>query len=174
MRLTCEQAMKEGLLVLDNTKGSPAQVGYDLSVKEIRQVESAGAIFKTSTNAPILSPPLETEVDFVTGKEVYYLEPGVYDIVFWEGCNLPNDVTGKVVHRSGVNRNTGIIASAIFDPGFRTDNIGCMMYLFMNLTIEKNSRLAQITFDRHAPVDKPYDGQWQGDKWRDAGNPQFN
>lgn len=174
MRLTCEQAMERGLLVLDHSKGKPAQVGYDLSVKEIRQVEAGGAIFVDSTNAPILSPPLETEQDIVTGREVYYLEPGIYDITFWEGCKIPNNTTGVIVHRSGMYRNGAIIVSPIFDPGFYTDNIGCVLYLFTALTIEKNSRLAQITFDEHAPVDKPYDGQWQGDKWRESGNPSDN
>lgn len=174
MLLTCEQALQAGLLILDESKGKAAQIGYDLSVKEIRAVEDAGAIWRDSTDAPILSPPLETEQDYVTGRQVWYLEPGVYDVTFWEGCKLADDTTGFISHRSSVNRNGGIIKSAVFDPGFHTTNIGTMLYTTFPLTIEVNARLAQIYFHKHESVKEGYNGQWQGDKWRERGNPANN
>lgn len=174
MLLTVKEAMEKGYLILDHSKGSPAQVGYDLSVKEIREVESPGAIWRDKTDAPILGPPIEPEEDFVSGKYIYVLDPGVYDVTFWEGCSLPNNVTAKVVHRSSVNRNGGIVESALFDPGFSTKNIGTMLYLTFPLTIEVNSRLGQIYFFSHNEVENPYNGQWQGDKWREQGNPLNN
>lgn len=174
MLLTCKQALEQGLLILDDSKGKPAQIGYDLSVKEIRLMLAAGTIWTGKTEPPELSAPLETEIDPLTGKEVYFLEPGTYDLTFWEGCALPNDVTGRIIHRSSVNRNGGLICSAIFDPGFKTANIGTVLMTSFPIFIEKNSRLAQIYFEKHEPVENPYDGQWQEDKWRSRPDPQLN
>ena len=36
--LNAQQILKEGLLKLDETKGKPAQVGYDLSLKAVNKV----------------------------------------------------------------------------------------------------------------------------------------
>ena len=174
MLLTCEQVLEKGLLLLDESKGKPAQIGYDLSVKEIRMMLAAGTIWCNKTEAPELGIPIETEIDVVTGKEVYYLEPGIYDLVFWEGCKIPDNATGKIIHRSSVNRNGGLICSAIFEPGFCTNNIGTVLSLSYPICIEKNARLAQIYFEEHAPVKDTYNGQWQGDQWREKINPQHN
>lgn len=174
MLLTCKEAMEQGLLLLEHSKGSPAQIGYDLSVKEIRMMLSAGTIWTNKTEVPELSTEFPTEVDLVTGKEVYFLPPGTYDLVFWEGCNLPADVTGRVIHRSSVNRNGGIICSAIYDPGFSTAHIGVVLITTFDLVIEKNARLAQMYFEKHSPVENTYNGQFQNDSWRKRINPSNN
>ena len=36
--LNAEQILEQGLLKLENTKGKPAQVGYDLSLKSVNKV----------------------------------------------------------------------------------------------------------------------------------------
>ena len=36
--LNANQILEESLIKLDNAKGKPAQVGYDLSIKQIKQV----------------------------------------------------------------------------------------------------------------------------------------
>ena len=41
MILNAEQLMEQGLIKIDNAKGKPAQVGYDLSVKQINKVGGA-------------------------------------------------------------------------------------------------------------------------------------
>ena len=39
--LNVEQILEQGLLKLENTKGKPAQVGYDLSLKAVQKVGSS-------------------------------------------------------------------------------------------------------------------------------------
>lgn len=174
MLLTCYEAIEQGLLILDYTKGKPAQIGYDLSIKSIRALEGTGAIWTDMTDGPVLSDPIEPEEDFITGRNLWHLDSGVYDVTFWEGCALPEDVTGFIVQRSGVYRNGGLVTSPAFDPGFKTPNIGTVLYLSFPLRIEQNARLAQMYFFKHSKVKNPYNGQWQGDKWRDQGNPLNN
>jgi deoxycytidine triphosphate deaminase len=65
-------------------------------------------------------------------------------------------------------RNGAIITSSIFDPGFKTNNVGTYMIVFETIFIEENARVAQMYFHECEPVaqDKLYNGQWQNDKQR--------
>ena len=55
--LNAKQIVDEGLLHLEHTKGKPAQVGYDLSLKQVNQVggmkglsnERIGRVLKDKT-----------------------------------------------------------------------------------------------------------------------------
>ena len=123
--LNAKEILEEGLIVLDNAKGKPAQVGYDLSVKWVKQLDGSGKVLIKGTEVNNLSNiPMYT---LVTGENGWWLEPGTYDIEMNEGCRIPGNRTAMVRQRSSLLRNGAIIASSIFDPGFCTDNIGTVM-----------------------------------------------
>ena len=47
--LNAKEIIEEDLLVLENAKGKPAQVGYDLSVKAIMRLRGGGQVLKSKT-----------------------------------------------------------------------------------------------------------------------------
>jgi deoxycytidine triphosphate deaminase len=169
--LNSKQIIQEGLLKLDNTKGKPAQVGYDLSVKSINVVgydgtpaTQIGKVLKDKTELTTYRPYLTKKVD---GVEGWLLYKGVYDITFHEGCKLPDNRVAFIKQRSSLYRNGTIINSPVFDPGFETENMGTLMYVHEPIFIEQDARVAQIYFHECEPAEK-YDGQWAFDKQRQA------
>ena len=63
---------------------------------------------------------------------------GVYEVVFEQGCNFPNNVAGNIIHRSSVLRSGNLLLSAEFDPGFKTDNIGS--FITVNTPLKNRKR----------------------------------
>jgi deoxycytidine triphosphate deaminase len=169
--LNAQQILNEGLLKLEYTQGKPAQVGFDLTLKQVNIIGSRivageiGKILKDKTELTTYKPYDLTNLDGVTGWLLY---PGTYDITFNEGCKLPADRVAFIKQRSSLYRNGAIINSPVFDPNFETDFMGTLMYVHETIFIEENARVAQIYFYECTPVpeDQLYRGQWQGDSWR--------
>ena len=177
--LNAKQILDEGLLMLEHAKGKPAQVGYDLSLKAVQKVGTSmsnspynvsrdgriGKILKDKTELTVYTPIETINLD---GAEGWLLHKGVYDITFWEGCKIPSNRTAFIKQRSSLYRNGAIINSPVFDPGFETDNMGTLLYVFETIFIEKDARVAQIYFHPSNNTDVMYDGQWQNDKQRSS------
>jgi deoxycytidine triphosphate deaminase len=166
--LNADQIVEKGLLKLEQSKGKKAQVGYDLSlqtVKKIRQnpQDKFGIVLQNKTN---LADYTETEKVQLDGNMGWLLYPGTYEITFWEGCKLPADYVGLIRQRSSLLRNGTIIHSSVFDPGFETEFMGCVMRVNETIFIEEDTRVAQIYFHQCDEVSILYDGQWQNDKQR--------
>lgn len=89
MILNAEQLLEQGLLNLDNAKGKPAQVGYDLSVKEINKV--GGTIGKVLVDKTELNTHTPVEKKNLDGRNGWLLYAGVYDVIMNEGCNIPSN-----------------------------------------------------------------------------------
>lgn len=172
MMLTAQQILDENLLILDESKGAPAQVGYDLSVKALNKIVTPGHVLVDKTVVPKYEPvPLVTK--YIEGygvREGYMLSPGAYDIMFHEGCRIPADRTAKIRQRSSLLRSGAVIASSIFDPGFETQYIGTVLKVLSDIFIEKDARCAQIYFQTNNPVadDQLYSGQFQRDSQRNS------
>jgi len=168
--LNAKQIVDEGLLLLENTKGKPAQVGYDLSLKVVQKIGTSttdgkiGKILKDKTELTTYSSVDTIKVD---GMEGWLLYQGVYDITFNEGCKIPDNRVAFIKQRSSLYRNGAIINSPVFDPGFETQNMGTLLYVHETIFIERDARVAQIYFHECDPADK-YDGQWQNDKQRSS------
>ena len=165
--LNSTQILEENLLKLDNSHGKPAQVGYDLSLKAVQKIGSLdnikiGKILKDKTELTMYSPVGLTQLNSIHGWLLY---EGVYDITFYEGCELPSNRVAFIKQRSSLYRNGAIINSPVFDPGFETENMGTLMYVSKTIFIEKDARVAQIYFHECQPAEE-YNGQWQGDKQR--------
>jgi deoxycytidine triphosphate deaminase len=176
--LNAKQIIDEGLLLLEHTQGKPAQVGYDLSLKSVQKVGTSmsnspynvsrdsriGKILKDKTELTAYSLIGTINLD---GVEGWLLYEGVYDITFNEGCKIPDNRVAFIKQRSSLYRNGAIINSPVFDPGFRTDNMGTLLYVHETIFIEVNARVAQIYFHECVSAEM-YDGQWQGDKQRSS------
>lgn len=170
--LNSNQILEEGLLKLNETKGKPAQVGYDLSLKAVNRVglgiqgySPVAKIGKVFANKTELTTYTTVDKIMLDGVKGWLLHNGTYDITFWEGCKLPENRVAFIKQRSSLYRNGTIINSPVFDPGFETDNMGTIMYVHETIFIEENARVAQIYFHECAPAEK-YAGQWQHDKQR--------
>lgn len=158
--LNAKEILEENLIVLDNAKGKPAQVGYDLSIKSITKLTGNGKILKDKTIVNKLE-----ECTFNRFENGWWLSAGTYDVVCNEGCNIPGNRTAMVRQRSSLLRNGAIIASSIFDPGFKTENIGTVMIVTERIFIEQDARIAQMYFHENNEGEL-YDGQFQNDKQR--------
>jgi len=169
--LSAKQILNEGLLKLDHTYGKPAQVGYDLSLKQVNEIGvksnhtsslRIGKVLKDKTELTNYSPYALINLDGISGWLLY---EGVYDITFNEGCKLPANRVAFIKQRSSLYRNGTIINSPVFDPGFETEFMGTLMYVHKTIFIEENARVAQIYF-HECQTAEMYNGQWQGDKQR--------
>jgi len=170
--LNAKQIVQKGLLKLEHSKGKPAQIGYDLSLKEVNKIgykgtpdSKIGKVLANKTELATYSPIELTNVDGVTGWLLY---PGAYDITFYEGCQIPNNYVGLIRQRSSMLRNGTVLHSSVFDPGFETEFMGTVMVVNETIFIEEGARVAQIYFHECEPVEDEnlYNGQWQGDKQR--------
>lgn len=162
--LNSTQILEENLLKLENTFGKLAQVGYDLSLKSVEQLSNGmGIVLKDKTILNKYNPIPFSLFDGVNG---WILEEGVYNLTFNEGCNIPNNRVAFIKQRSSLYRNGSIINSPVFDPGFKTNNMGTMLFVNEIVFIEENARVAQIYFYECASVENSYNGQFQHDKQR--------
>ena len=164
--LNAKEIEKEGLIVLDNAQGKFAQVGYDLSIKYISSLDGGGRVMKNGTQVNTLTT-IRAKEYLYDGKKQYgwELTPGTYDVTCNEGCHIAANRTAMVRQRSSLLRNGAIIASSIFDPGFKTDNIGTVMIVTKDIFIEQGARIAQMYFHENNEGEL-YDGQFQNDKQR--------
>ena len=158
--LNAKEILEEGLIILDEAQGKPAQVGYDLSIKSISKLKGGGKIYKDKTVVNDLE-----EIAYNGFDNGWWIDPGTYDVMCNEGCDIPANRTAMVRQRSSLLRNGAIIASSIFDPGFKTNNIGTVMIVTERIFIEKNARIAQMYFHENNEGEL-YDGQFQNDKQR--------
>jgi len=170
--LNAQQILDERLLVLEHAQGKPAQVGYDLTLKQVNIIGNKkdmtgfhiGKVLKDKTQLTNYEPYSLINLDGNTGWLLY---EGVYDITFNEGCKIPNNRVAFIKQRSSLYRNGAIINSPVFDPGFETEFMGTLMYIHCPLFIEENARVAQIYFHECSSAEL-YNGQWQNDKQRNS------
>lgn len=180
--INAQQIVEAGLLKLEHSKGKPAQIGYDLSLKAVQRIGGAygtttghpimenmeiGKVLKDKTHLATYTPVETTKVD---GMQGWLLYPGSYDITFWEGCKIPSNYVGLIRQRSSMLRNGTVLHSSVFDPGFETDFMGTVMVVNETIFVEQDARVAQIYFHECTPVDNEnlYQGQWQNDKQRSS------
>ena len=173
--LNAEQILEQGLLKLENTKGKPAQVGYDITLKSVQKIGNRiggntftdGQIGRVLKDKTVLTTYTPIDTIKLDGVEGWLLYEGVYDITFHEGCKIPNNRVAFIKQRSSLYRNGAIINSPVFDPGFETENMGTLLYVHETIFIEQDARVAQIYFHECEPAEE-YNGQWQGDKQRSS------
>lgn len=145
-------------------KGAPAQVGYDISVKDIYEIKtfSFGRIMKDKTYAPEYK--LIEKCNIGDGKKGWILSSGTYILSINEGVQFgPND-TGLFIQRSSLNRSGCTIISSIWDPGYSSPNSNSTLRLNVDaskVVIEEDARVAQLIIFENEDTEL-YSGQWQG------------
>ncbi len=104
--LNAQQILEEGLLKLEHSHGKPAQVGFDLSLKQVNKIGNRGVndpkigkVLKDKTQLTNYIPQGLMNLDGATGWLLY---AGVYDITFNEGCKIPADRVGLIRQRSSM------------------------------------------------------------------------
>lgn len=173
--LNAQQILERGLLKLEYTQGKPAQVGYDLSLRQVNLIGGKKEILGYKIGK-VLKDKTEltnyTSIDIINfeGTKGWLLYEGAYDITFNEGCKIPSNYVGLIRQRSSMLRNGTVLHSSVFDPGFETEFMGTVMVVNTPIFIEENARVAQIYFHECQEVKEEnlYNGQWQGDKQRKA------
>ncbi len=92
--LNAHQILNEGLLRLEHAQGKSAQVGFDITLKQVNKIGAngiggkIGKVLKDKTELTTYTPYPLINLDGVTGWLLY---EGVYDITFNEGCKLPDN-----------------------------------------------------------------------------------
>ena len=146
-------------LLQTNGKGAKAQVGYDLTLKQVKAIDG-GSVFSDKTEVlPYLEVPTFTK----EGKIVYNLSSGSYSLTFEQGVKLPSNKTAFIRHRSSILRCGAMITSGVYDPGFEVDEMGAVLIATQPITIEVGARVAQIIIFDNSEA-QLYDGQWLGSK----------
>ena len=141
-------------------KGAKAQVGYDLTLKGVKQIKG-GVVLKDKTELEdyvTLMPTFTSNEKFI-----FELQPGTYSLTFEQGIKLDANHTAFIRHRSSVLRCGGIITSGVYDPGFEVDEMGGVLIATQPIDIELGARCAQlIIFENHEA--EAYNGQFLGEK----------
>lgn len=141
--------------LITNDKGSPAQVGYDLTVSNINLI--CGGILSKDKSEVL---PYK-EVEFSKVNNSWVLMRGMYSLTFEQGIKLDDKHTAFIIHRSSVSRMGSFITSAIYDPGFEVEQCGATMNVMSPIRIEKGARIAQLYIMENYKAEK-YNGQWFG------------
>jgi len=136
--------------------GGKAQVGYDLSIKNITKI-IGGNICKTFKEIM----PYEQVV--CNSENTWELEQGVYSLTFNEGIKLDSTHSGFVIHKSSILRCGGFITSGVFDSGFECKEIGATLFVAARIEIERGASLAQFLIVENQPAEL-YNGNYQGEK----------
>lgn len=174
-------------LIIDPTnRAKKAQVGVDLTLNKVSYIgndglygfndaawDSAGIILSdekatgTLRHAKVADytvvEPI-TSADGVSTFTAWRLIRGVYSIEFEQGLKpLPKDNTAMIINRSSVGRSGGLIRSSVYDPGFTTEKMGALLYVFTPIIIEQFARVAQIVVMINEDAEL-YNGSYQGAK----------
>lgn len=103
-------------------------------------------------------------------ENIFYLEPGYYEVQLCEACNIPSNASLHYKTRSSLVRCGAMVTSGQFDAGFKTDAMGCFLYVIRPIMIERGARIAQAIVFESNEVENTYSGQWQGDCQRSKNN----
>lgn len=147
--------------LIRGVQGKKAQVGIDLTVKNVKLI-GGGKLHKDETK---LNPYLElTESIDSDGRSGWMLTAGhTYSVTFDQGIQLGSTHTAFIRHRSSLLRMGWTCTSGVYDPSFYVDEMGAVIMGNTNIFIEKGARIAQIIVAENYEADKYY-GQWLGSK----------
>ena len=143
-----------------------AQVGVDLSVKNLYYIDGAGTVTKRKSFIPNYEIVDKQKFGDTVG---WLLMPGTYICELNEGVSFGNNDTGYIIMRSSLNRSGVTIQSAVWDPGFTTRDGDKVNTMNIRLTVdnphgfclEENARVAQLLIFENE-TSELYNGQFQG------------
>ena len=139
-----------------------AQVGVDLSLRNVYNIVTPGHISKDKSKVSEYSPIPPSE-------EGWFLPQGSYIAELNEGVRIPETESCIIIQRSSLNRSGCTIISSLWDNGYTSQNGEVINSITVRLNvdtpmgvyIDKDTRVAQIiamTTEEAAL----YNGQFQG------------
>jgi dUTP pyrophosphatase len=133
--------------------------GFDLTVKEIMQLEYGGVLDFDNSKRQIPKHKLLEKTD-----DIWSLKPGGYLVRYNEIIEVPNDAVGILLPRSSLMRCGATIFSAVWDPGYKGRGVG-LMVSYAEIKIHQNTRIAQIMFIKTTEkTKKGYSGDYQNER----------
>ena len=168
MQLTGKEIIANNI-ISNYVEAGVQQQGIDVRIKNVSlvgpEIGFVPAEGKTLIPEYIqLSPVLDNTMNC----EVFWLDPGYYEIELMEGCEIPSNATLHFKTRSSLVRCGAMVHSGQFDAGFKTNNMGCFLLTTRPIKIEVGARIAQALVFTSSDVENLYDGQWQNDKQRNG------
>lgn len=134
--------------------------GFDISLREIAIMLSAGCIAQSNTGRVI--PP--TSPLTFDNAGVLYLVPGSYLVTFNEIVRLPEDVMAFGHPRSSLLRCGVAVHNAVWDAGYHGRSQALLVvYNPLGFRLERNARLVQLVFLQLARPTQGYRGAYQGE-----------
>lgn len=116
------------------------QNGIDLTIKFIRMLWGTNDLRDYSKRHCDRSLVASQSSDWN-----YYLEPGVYEILFNEKFDIPNGVAATIHTRSSLVRGGLVFCAGLYDAWFKWEWGGVLHVPFCTY-LESNMRIAQIVF----------------------------
>lgn len=162
MQLTGKEIIDQGIITHYSAEGLQQQ-GIDVRLDKIARIDNdqIGLV-------PVLgktSIPAYRKI-YPNKENIFYLDPGYYEVTLCEACNIPSNMSLHYKTRSSLVRCGAIVHSGQFDAGFKTDAMGCFLHVIHPIQIERYARIAQAIVFESNEVTNIYEGQWQGDKQR--------
>ena len=117
--------------------------GFDLTLQEVRQLNSGGYMGK-GPNRRLLS---SSNILAFDNQGWVQLNPGSYLITFNEICHLPLDLMALGKPRSSLLRSGVTINTAVWDAGYKGRSQSLLTVLNPNgFGVQQNARLLQLIF----------------------------
>jgi dUTP pyrophosphatase len=133
--------------------------GFDLTVKEIMQLEDGGVLDFDNSQRLIPKHQILEKND-----DVWILKPGGYLVKYNEIVEVPIDAVGIVLPRSSLMRCGATIFSAVWDPGYKGRGVG-LMVTYAEIKVHQNTRIAQLMFIKTTEkTKKGYSGEYQNER----------
>lgn len=137
----------------------PAQVGVDLTLKDLKRIVGNASIGEKTEQG-------DTLPCYNYNDGWFQLLPGAYAVTFDQGLKtLDADEHAYIEQRSSLNRNGSRLAGSIYDPGYGCENLGATLYVAVPISIQEHARVAQLLIEMNEPVasDQQYAGQYKGE-----------
>lgn len=136
--------------------------GVDLTLDTAFEQRSTGRIDrsgKTIGDRVRLDPePFDSDD---TDRELLTLAPGPYVVRYGEVISVPDDHVGFVYPRSSLMRNSCMLHTAVWDPGYEGKGEG-LLEVHHEIELEPGARIAQFVLAKTDSADV-YDGTYQGE-----------
>lgn len=144
MQLTGKEIIDKGIIKGHGEK-SVQQYSIDVCVDEIKMVCNNGVIHNDENNKEAQFPKY---VSLSTTDNYYILNPGYYEVILKESCDIPQNCTLQLKTCASLIRCGMVVYSEQFEAGFKTDQMTCFLQIIRPGAIEKNAKIAQaIVFE---------------------------
>jgi dUTP pyrophosphatase len=134
--------------------------GFDLSLREIALLQSAGQIAVSNSQRLVssLAPLIFDGLGFIE------LPSGIYSITYNETLHLPKNVMALATPRSSLLRCGVTINTAVWDAGYSGRSQSLMVvYNTHGFRLQRNARILQLVFFYLTQETEGYQGTYQGE-----------